>query len=485
MLEEERKKAVLGLALLVLALTGHLLVQLGQEGAYRAASSDIGVGLIALGQRWSNLAVPAVFGTLCFSSGGSDVLAIAADLAYSRNLPLASRRPNLARTGWAGSSLYLVVTQWDDDAFRRVLRLSRAAFDMTWRKLRDSGQVRDNMCNAAKYKIPAWFKVAVCLHHLAHGGTWYQTAAAVGLADSTCRAYTYSVCRAIFFVLRPIFMHPPTQAECLKSQERFADRKGILNVGLAVDGTHVPYRPDNKFWKNEFRNYKGWHSVLCVMVVNSFYMFVDAEVGHPGRCSDATVTEESAFWEDIKADFEAWLGPMGMLISDGAIGLSDIVLTPYPRSAGMTEKRRWFNFCHSSTRIYVEQIFGMWKNRWRINMFESKVHRSFLSLMIYATLILHNICCIYNLGSYKGGPDEIDASMVQKYMEAYPHDRCSQCRKNASLHCSHRNRSAANSWAEVSSEAASMRQRRDEIADKLWDAYFATHGKYPVAPRHD
>jgi hypothetical protein len=46
----------------------------------------------------------------------------------------------------------------------------------------------------------------------------------------------------------------------------------------------------------EFHNYnKGWYNVLCVAAVNSLYMFVDAEVGHPGRASDSHVTAISAF----------------------------------------------------------------------------------------------------------------------------------------------------------------------------------------------
>ena len=127
---------------------------------------------------------------------------------------------------------------------------------MVVKELKDSRYVMDNQCQTARNRVPAWFKVAVALHHLAHGGTWNQTAGHARMATMTVMNYTYEVCRGIFFVLRPIFMHPPTPEEVALSQSRFARRRGILDVGLAIDGTHVPWKPDDGQWTEEFHNYK-------------------------------------------------------------------------------------------------------------------------------------------------------------------------------------------------------------------------------------
>jgi hypothetical protein len=353
---------------------------------------------------------------------------------------------------------------------------------MVVKTLKESGAVKDNMCRNSKFHVPVWFKVAVAVHHLAYGGTFYQTAGHSGLASSTVRSYVYEVCKGIFLALRPFFMRAPLREEALESQKRFAMRRGILNVGLAVDGTHVPWAPDDADWMEEFHNYKGWYSVLCVAVVNSFYMFVDAEVGHPGRASDSHVTSISSFWEDIQANVEEWLGPNGMLISDGAFGLSDIVLTPYPRHAGMTGKRRWFNFCFSSTRIYVEQIFGMWKNRWRIVLKESDISRPFLSLVIYATMVLHNICVSYGIAGYAlDSNDTLDETTLLQIMKDFPPDTCKKCREAKKLHCRHKNRSVI----AASSDNPTMIKRRDEIADALWDAHYKEKGYYPEVASDD
>jgi len=143
-------------------------------------------------------------------------------------------------------------------------------------------------------------------------------------------AYRYieEVCAAIVVVIKPLYMRKPTKEEALQVQERFAARRGIGNVGAAVNGTHVPWQPDSLEFMEDFHNYKGWYSILVVAVVNNFYMFVDSEVGNPGRMSDPM--RESFFFQDMKRDREGWLGPNELMITDGAFSSGEFVLTPFP-----------------------------------------------------------------------------------------------------------------------------------------------------------
>jgi hypothetical protein len=199
--------------------------------------------------------------------------------------------------------------------------------------------VGDNDCRNKMVFVSVWLKVAVAIHNLAYGETFYQTAGHYGLSSKTIRSYVYEVCRGIFLSLRPSSMRAPRPEGAVESQKRFAMRRGILNVGLAIDGTHVPWTPDDADWMEEFHSYKGWYNVLYVVVDYSFYMFADAGVGHPGRASDSHVTAVSALWEDIQANEEQRLVPNGIMISDGALGMSEIVLTPYSKHVEMIGKR--------------------------------------------------------------------------------------------------------------------------------------------------
>jgi hypothetical protein len=287
--------------------------------------------------------------------------------------------------------------------------------------------------------------------------------------------YVHQVCWAIFTSLRKKFLRPPTAEEAALVNERFADRRGLGDVGLALDGTHVPWQPEDKAWKQEFHNYKGWYSVLCVFVVNSYYMFVSGEVGHPGRSGDSTVTKNSWFMEEIRKDPVKWLGKEnGLIVSDGGLGMDDLIITPYPLE-GLTQKQRYFNFCLSSTRIYVEQVFGMWKMRWRVLMRETEVKRSRLNFIIWATVILHNICCVYGLTFV---PTAEDVEEVLRFMKQYAHTRCKDCVSNNRIHCVHRVRTTRARTA-VGSQL-SMLERRDKLCDQLWHEYFLKHGRYPV-----
>ena len=286
-------------------------------------------------------------------------------------VPLSRRTGHVPRKGWKDSPLYQALTTYDDTEFRRRFRVSRGVFEMIVQRVRSAGHVVDNKCQNPWYRTPAWFKVGATLLHLAQGGTWWQTGFCAGVSEATILRWVVQTCKGICETLRDDYMRKPTPQECIRVQERFATRRGLLNIGGAVNGTHVPWAPESEDYMEQFHNYKGWYSILVVAVVNSFYMFVDAEVGRPGRMSDSTATQLSHFFNDMMRDSESWLGPHGMLLSDGACSNSDFILTPYPGTK-LTNMQQWFNFCLSSTRMFVEQVFGQWKNRWRVLLREQQ-----------------------------------------------------------------------------------------------------------------
>jgi hypothetical protein len=218
----------------------------------------------------------------------------------------------------------------------------------------------------------------------------------------------------------------------------------------------------------DFHNYKGWYSILCIALVNSFYMFVDAEVGRPGRMADSTATQLSYFYEQITKDREGWLGKDGVLVSDGACGISDFIMVPYPGTI-LTNKQLWFNFCFSSTRMFVEQVFGMWKSRWRVCIREQQCSHSLMSKMIFATMILHNVCQFYSQDPEMSCGDDYmadDRTQVDmhRFMQNYPLPRCKKCRSDNVMHCVHR----AVPVIDSSPGAQNMYDRREDLANRLW-----------------
>jgi hypothetical protein len=122
----------------------------------------------------------------------------------------------------------------------------------------------------------------------------------------------------------------PTAEEAEEVQKRFMGRRGIPNVGGAVDGTHCPLQPGSQEFMEDLHNYKGWYNHLCVALVHNIYMFMDAEVGRPSRMADSIATQLSYFYEQITKDKDGRLGKDGVLVSDGACGISNFIMVPYP-----------------------------------------------------------------------------------------------------------------------------------------------------------
>ena len=137
--------------------------------------------------------------------------------------------------------------------------------------------------------------------------------------------------------------------------------------------------------------FKGWTSILAVAFVDSYYRFIsDVDVGYPGRAGDNTVLSRSPLMASIASEPDKWLGKGGVILGDsGASDHDKVFLNPY--HCPTEPEKCWFNFCHSSTRFFVEQAFGIWKSRFRFLMHSMPgcSHKLFTQL-VYASAVLHN-----------------------------------------------------------------------------------------------
>ena len=160
------------------------------------------------------------------------------------------------------------------------------------------------------------FKLGVCLYAMAQGGRFKLIADAAGLGKSTVRKWMVAFCAAVNSVVKPIYMpaKPPSASERSAVYGRFASRRGLQNVALACDGTHVPFHPSGgKKVRMMYRNYKGWTSILAVAFVDSYHRFFDMHVGFPGKAGDNTVLARYRLMDEIRADPAMWFGENGVI----------------------------------------------------------------------------------------------------------------------------------------------------------------------------
>ena len=230
------------------------------------------------------------------------------------------------------------------------------------------------------------------MYALTQGGPVKVKADACSVGTSTLRCYLHDFCDAVIKYVRPQYMpaRPFTEADLKAVRSQFAARRNIDIVTLACDGTHIPHRPKNKRVAYDYRNYKGWTSILAVCFVDSYYRFFDVDVGYPGRAGDNTVLASNWLMKSIHADPDAWLGPGGIILGDsGASDGDKVFMNPY--HAPTEPDKLWFNFCHSSTRFFAEQVMGIWKSRFRCLLDPLRVDHKLTTKIIYCTAILHNV----------------------------------------------------------------------------------------------
>jgi hypothetical protein len=137
-------------------------------------------------------------------------------------------------------------------------------------------------------------------------------------------------------------------------------------------------------------------------------------------------------------------------------------MNPYPNPH--TAEEYYFNFCHSSTRFFVEEVFGRWKNRFRFLLHTHDMTHKIFTQLVYTTMILHNICTMHkgNEIEFNVGSDE----EWQEYFKKFARDSCPACTRANIAHCVHTRRNRERAKSGEFSGAPS--QQRDQLKVALW-----------------
>jgi len=247
-----------------------------------------------------------------------------------------------------------------DEDFRGVFRVSRGLFNTIVNGV--SMDICDNKSWNDSSNVSARLKVGVALYYFGHGVDFVVLGHVAGIGTSTAKKYVKSVSKSIVRRLGPQYLKTTFEPMELEEYRKgFHDRRGIDGGVLAVDGTHVPSWPPDLEYKNDYRNYKGWYSLNVLAYVTTYYTFASAEVGHPGRSCDISILRGCPLGQKILSDPASVLGEGHFVLGDGGFVQSDGVMTPFPNP--QNKKEKYFNFCFSSTRFFVGQAFGIWKER--------------------------------------------------------------------------------------------------------------------------
>ena len=109
---------------------------------------------------------------------------------------------------------------------------------------------------------------------------------------STMSGIIHEVCEALYKVLQPIYLKPPTTPqEWSAVADSFYDKWNYPNCVGAIDGKHIVLVKPNHAG-SKFHNYKTTESVVLMAIADANQKFLYVDIGENGRMSDGGV------WKD-------------------------------------------------------------------------------------------------------------------------------------------------------------------------------------------
>lgn len=195
-----------------------------------------------------------------------------------------------------------------------------------------------------------------------------------------------------------VWVLPSTPEQWKEVADGFSQRWNFHHCIGAIDGKHVEIVKPGK--TQDYFNYKSFHSIVMLAIVDANYCFQWCSVGHPGKCSDAGIFNNSTLKKAL-ARGTAHLPPPEplpnddrniefFLVGDEAFPLTPYLMKKYP-TRGASHGERIFNYRSSRARLVVENSFGILANRWRCltRMMYLPPHNA--EKVTLAALTLHNV----------------------------------------------------------------------------------------------
>ena len=166
----------------------------------------------------------------------------------------------------------------------------------------------------------------------------------------------------------------------------------------ALGGKHVTVRAPQHSG-SYFFNYKGFHSIVLLALVDSNYMFIFVDIGCNGRVSDGGVFSETPLAKSLlknKLSLPISKPLAGrrkavpyVIVADDAFPLQNNIMKPYPyKDADIL--RRIFNYRLSRARRTVESAFGILATRFRVLLKPMNLNPDKAQLVVQASVVLHN-----------------------------------------------------------------------------------------------
>lgn len=251
-----------------------------------------------------------------------------------------------------------------------------------------------------KKALEPGLRLAITLRFMATGEAYKSLAMNFRVGPNTICKLIPETCEAIIKeYLDETIVCPSTPEQWKRVAEGYSAAWNFHHVLGAIDGKHVAIQPPSHSGSYYF-NYKGYHSIVMLAVVDAHGKFMYLDVGANGSCSDAGIFQVSHLRDALEKD-QAGIPQMEPLagenqnvpyfiVGDNAFPMREWLQKPYPHR-GMQPDERNFNYRLSRARRVVENAFGMWANRFRLFLTTINLKPKTVEKLILASCIIHNM----------------------------------------------------------------------------------------------
>lgn len=247
--------------------------------------------------------------------------------------------------------------------------------------------------------IPVAKQIAFALKTLASTTEYLTVAALFGVGKTTVESVFKRFLKYANEVLVPRHIKWPQHSEYEERAREFESLWQFPMVVGGIDGCHFEIEAPNHL-KTDYFNFKGWHSIIALVVSDARYRALYVRAGIPGRCNDSGAFKDTKLYKGLAERtlmsqhvqvIENVKVPL-LLLGDSAFPLQPWLMKPFVHRGTLTEEQVGFNYRLSRARRVVENLFGRTKGRWRriLRCIQMKLEN--VPVLITVAICLNNIC---------------------------------------------------------------------------------------------
>lgn len=171
----------------------------------------------------------------------------------------------------------------------------------------------------------------------------------------------------------------------------FASIHGCPTRGVAgvIDGSLIRISTPPRIVKLVYNTRKCFYGVTLLAMCDAQKRFIWCRSGVPGSVADSRALKDSEWYRRQTTPGRRMLHPGFYLLGDGGVALDCCLLKPFPR-AQLNGRTKLYNRMLPSTRVVVEQAFGLLKGRWLILHREVCAETELVPAIVDACVRLHN-----------------------------------------------------------------------------------------------